>query len=528
MKIDKVKTKVDFIRQEHEILKFWEDNNIFDKRRKLNSGNSTWSFFDGPITSNNPMGVHHAWGRSLKDIYNRYRAMCGFDLRYQNGFDCQGLWVEVEVEKELGFSSKYDIIEFGIEKFVNLCKERVMKYSKVQTEQSKRLGYWMDWDNSYYTMSDENNYAIWGFLKKLWRENKIYKGHDVVPWSGRSGTSYSQMEIIEGRKLVSHRAVFIRFPIKNKEKEFLLVWTTTPWTLTSNVVVGVNVNLDYVKIRSKDGSIYYFAKDNLKFPRLEKQFNDKKQWIDGIPKLKTLAQIFKERGGYEILDTIKGSKMVGWEYEGPYDHFSAQNQKGGHPENINKNASSSESGVMQHRVIDPGKDNIGSDIVNAGEGTGIVHMAPGCGDIDHRIGQKLNLVNIAPLDDQAVFIDGFDWLTGLNATNTDTITKIIEDLKSRDYLLYVEEYPHVYPHCWRSGDELVFRLVDEWYINMDWRNKIKKIVDDINWIPEWGRDREHEWLDNMGDWMISKKRFWGLALPIWTFEDGSFYVVGSK
>ena len=151
--------------------------------------------------------------------------------------------------------------------------------------------------------------------------------------------------------------------------------------------------------------------------------------------------------------------MVGWEYEGPYDHFSAQNQKGGHPENINKNASSSESGVMQHRVIDPGKDNIGSDIVNAGEGTGIVHMAPGCGDIDHRIGRKLNLVNIAPLDDQAVFIDGFDWLTGLNATNTDTITKIIEDLKSRDYLLYVEEYPHVYPHCWRSGDELVFVLL---------------------------------------------------------------------
>ncbi len=528
MKINKVKNKVDFISQEHEILKFWEENQIFHKRRKLNSGKIPWSFIDGPITANNPMGVHHAWGRSLKDIYNRYRSMCGFDLRHQNGFDCQGLWVEVEVEKELGFSSKYDIIEFGIEKFVNLCKERVIKYSKVQTAQSKRLGYWMDWENSYYTMSEENNYAIWGFLKKLWQENKIYRGNDVVPWSGRSGTSYSQMEIIEGRKLVSHRAVFVRFPIKGRNKEFLLIWTTTPWTLTSNVVVGVNINLDYVKIRSKDGSIYYFANDNLEFQRLEKQFSDKKQWIDGIPKLKTIAQIFKERGGYEIIDIFKGSKMVGWEYEGPFDHFSAPNTKGGYPENINQNSSGTFSGVMQHQVIDPGKDSIGADIVIAGEGTGIVHMAPGCGDIDHRIGKKLGLVNIAPLDDQAFFIDGFDWLTGLNATDKDTINRIIEDLKNRGFLFYAEEYPHVYPHCWRSGDELVFRLVDEWYINMDWREKIKNIVDEINWIPEWGRDREHEWLDNMGDWMISKKRFWGLALPIWTFEDGSFYVVGSK
>ena len=528
MKINKVKTKVDFIIQEHEILKFWEENEIFDKRRKLNSGKQPWSFIDGPITANNPMGVHHAWGRSLKDIYNRYRSMCGYELRYQNGFDCQGLWVEVEVEKELGFSSKYDIIEFGIEKFVNLCKERVVKYAKIQTEQSKRLGYWMDWENSYYTMSEENNYAIWGFLKKLWQENKIYKGNDVVPWSGRSGTSYSQMEIIEGRKLVSHRAVFVRFPIKEKKNEFLLIWTTTPWTLTSNVVAGVNVNLDYVKIRSEDGSIYYFANDNLEFPRLEKQFSDKKQWIDGVPKLKTIAQIFKERGGYEIIGTIKGSKMVGWEYKGPYDDFPAQKAKGGYPNSTNEDLNNNLSGVAQHRVIDPGKDSIGGDIVNSGEGTGIVHMAPGCGDIDHAIGKKLGLVNIAPLDDQAVFLDGFDWLTGLNATDKDTITKIIEDLKNRDFLLYVEEYPHVYPHCWRSGDELVFRLVDEWYINMDWRNKIKSVVGDINWIPAWGEDRENEWLDNMGDWMISKKRFWGLALPIWTFEDGSFYVVGSK
>ena len=528
MSIKKVDNKVNFVLAEHSVLDFWEKKSIFEKRRMLNKGKKKWSFIDGPITANNPMGVHHAWGRSLKDIYNRYKSMKGFELRYQNGFDCQGLWVEVEVEKELGFKTKREVEEFGIEKFVNLCKERVKKYSRIQTEQSKRLGYWMDWENSYYTMSDENNYTIWSFLKKLWNEGKIYKGTDVVPWSGRSGTSYSQMEIIEGRKLVSHTSVFVRFPIKGKDNEYLLIWTTTPWTLSSNVVVGVNKNLDYVKIKSNDGSIYFFAKDNLEFQRLEKQFKEKKQWIEGVPKLKTISQIFKERGGYEEIGIIKGSEMLGWEYEGPYDYLEAQKELGGYPyvdDNLKKkriNAANS------HIVIDPGKDGIGNDIVVAGEGTGIVHMAPGCGDIDHSIGKKNNLINIAPLDDESKFIEKFDWLSGMSATDKDTTSAIIEDLRKRDLLVYAEEYPHVYPHCWRSGDELVFRLVDEWYINMDWRGKIKKIVDDIDWIPKWGRDREHEWLDNMGDWMISKKRFWGLALPIWIFEDGSFFVVGSK
>ena len=528
MIIKKVKNKVNFIQEEHSILDFWKSNKIFDKRRKKNIGNPTWSFIDGPITANNPMGVHHAWGRTLKDIYNRYKSMKGFELRYQNGFDCQGLWVEVEVEKELGFKTKREIEEYGIEKFVNLCKERVAKYSKIQTEQSKRLGYWMDWENSYYTMSDENNYTIWSFLKKLWEEGKIYKGSDVVPWSGRSGTSYSQMEIIEGRKLVAHTSVFVRFPIRDKKNEFLLVWTTTPWTLSSNVVVGININLEYVRIKTPNDEIYYFAKENLDFKRLEKQFKEKKQWVKGVPKLKTIAQIFKEKGGYEILGTLRGSEMVGWKYDGPYDDFEAQKEYGGFPYKNDKLKKNNINAILQHQVIDPGKDNMGNDIVVAGEGTGIVHMAPGCGDIDHKIGKKLSLINIAPLNDESKFIEKFGWLSGKVATEINTTDEIINDLKKRNLLVYAEKYPHVYPHCWRSGDELVFRLVDEWYINMDWRKKIQNIVDDIKWIPNWGRDREHEWLKNMGDWMISKKRFWGLALPIWVFEDGSFFVVGSK
>ncbi len=524
--IKKVKPKIDFVKLEHRILDFWEKNDIFEKRVKANKGKPKWSFIDGPITANNPMGVHHAWGRTLKDVYNRFKGMQGHELRYQNGFDCQGLWVEVEVEKELGFKTKKDIEEFGIEKFVNLCKERVEKYSKVQTEQSIRLGYWMDWDNSYYTMSDENNYTIWTFLKKLFEDGKIYRGNDSVPWSGRSGTSYSQMEIIEGRKLVAHKAVFVQFPIKNRENEYLLVWTTTPWTLTSNVAVGINSSLEYAKVKASDGSIYFLADENLEFQRLDKQFKDKKQWVEGVPKLKTLSQIFKERGGYEILETVKGSELVDMEYSGPFDDLEAQSEPGGWPF-VNDDLGDVVA-VNQHRVIDPGKDNIGNDIVVAGEGTGLVHMAPGCGDIDHKIGKKFGFVNLAPLDEESKFIEKFGWLTGKLATDPETTDAIIADLKERGFLMHVEEYPHVYPHCWRSGDELVFRLVEEWYINMDWRGEIKKVVDQIDWMPDWGRDREQEWLDNMGDWMISKKRFWGLALPIWTFEDESFYVVGSK
>ena len=336
------------------------------------------------------------------------------------------------------------------------------------------------------------------------------------------------MEIIEGRKLVAHRSVFVRFPLIDRKNEYLLVWTTTPWTLTSNISAAVNINLDYVKLKASDGSIYYFAKENLEFQRLENQFKDKKQWVKGVPKLKTIAQVFNERGGYSIIDNIKGSDMIGWRYKGPFDDLEAQSIPGGHPFVKEELKEQGITAIDCHKVIDGGKDNIGNDIVVSGEGTGIVHIATGCGAIDNKIGKKLKLVEIAPLNDEAKYIDGFGWLSGKLATSIDTRDEILDYLKDKDFLLYSEDYPHIYPHCWRSGDELVYRSVDEWYINMDWRGNIKKIVDDVDWIPKWGHDRENEWLDNMGDWMISKKRFWGLALPIWVFEDGTFYVVGSK
>ncbi len=523
----KVEYWVDVVEMEHRIQTFWDETEAFRKLREKNAGKPAWSFLDGPITANNPMGVHHAWGRTLKDCFQRYWAMNGRELRYQNGFDCQGLWVEVEVEKQLGFTTKREIEDFGIDRFVEKCKERVRKYSGIQTMQSVRLGYWMDWNDSYYTMSDENNYTIWSFLKKCHERGKVYRGWDVMPWSGRSGTGYSQMEVVEGRKLVAHEAIFLKFPLIEREGENLLVWTTTPWTLTSNVGAMVNGELEYVKLRSKaDGELYYFAAENLSFKRLEKEFKEKKEWVEGVPKLKTLEQIFKERGGFEIEGYVKGAEMVGWRYRGPFDELEAQNVPGGYPFT---DEAVSDSGKSAHRVIDGGRDSRGNAVVVAGEGTGIVHTAPGCGDIDHVIGQEIGLPHIAPLDGEAKFLDKFGELTGRHALDEDTVKWIIASLKEKGLLVATELYPHVYPHCWRSGDPLVFRLVDEWYINMDWRDEIQEIVKKIEWIPDWGEERELEWLTNMRDWMISKKRYWGLALPVWVCEDCEhFDVIGGR
>ncbi len=568
----------DFIRGEHEMLQLWQRHRTFDRLREKNRGAQRWSFLDGPITANNPMGVHHAWGRTYKDAFQRFFAMTGHELRYQNGFDCQGLWVEVEVEKELGLGSKHAIAEFGIDKFVNECKRRVLRFAARQTEQSQRLGYWMDWDHpeelrklsetigdetpvtytaasgatvsdvphriverlgnrewggSYFTFSTDNNETIWTFLKKCFRRGKIYQGHDVMPWSGRGGSAYSQMEIAEGRKLTTHRSCFVRFPLKGRDNEFILVWTTTPWTLTSNVVAAVNPDLEYVRIRSnRDGAVYYFAKDNLNAPRLATEFKDgfgrpEWKWPEGVPRLKTLAQIFKEQGGFEELGTVRGVEMLGWEYEGPFDDLPAQQQTGGVPIDEDQPLC----GARAHRVIDGGRDNKGNPHVVAGEGTGIVHMAPGCGDIDHRIGSGIGLPVIAPLGEDGRYVEGFGEFTGQEAIAPETADLVFEKLREKGLLVATEVYPHVYPHCWRTGDELVFRLVDEWFINMDWREEIMAVTQEITWLPPSidGQERELEWLRNMGDWMISKKRFWGLALPVWVNENDptDFDVMGS-
>ena len=252
-----VTPRVDFIALEQELLRWWDEAGIVGQYLRRNeAAERRHSFIDGPITANNPMGVHHAWGRTYKDLFLRWRTMQGYRQRYQNGFDGQGLWVEVEVEKEKGFSSKRDIEAYGIARFVEDCKERVRKYAAIQTRQSQRLGYWMDWDDSYHTMSDENNYTIWHFLKRCHQNGWLYRGTDSMPWCARCGTGLSQHEIVtEGYQDVTHTAVYVRLPLTDlkgrADGESLLVWTTTPWTLTANVAAAVHPEHRYVRARRR-------------------------------------------------------------------------------------------------------------------------------------------------------------------------------------------------------------------------------------------------------------------------------------
>ncbi|MGD1090216.1 MAG: class I tRNA ligase family protein, partial [Verrucomicrobiota bacterium] len=438
----------DFPAIEREMLRFWEENRTFDKLREQNANGPRWSFLDGPITANNPMGVHHAWGRSLKDMYQRYHAMNGQAERYQNGFDCQGLWVEVEVEKSLGLQTKREIRDYGIEKFVRACKERVLTYAARQTEQSIRLGYWCDWDDpavllalrdaladgdrvltvklpsgfvetaraseivrklgsaeyggSYFTFSDENNYTIWGFLKKCHEEGFIYRGHDVMPWCGRCGTGLSQMEVAEGRRITEHTSVFVRFPVKGEEKTALLVWTTTPWTLASNVAVAVNPEMTYLKVRHGDW-IYYVAKANFERDRLQELQVEGKHESHKLPSIRT---ILKGSGGVEVLEELPGTKLIGLTYTGPFDDLPAQNTPGGvFPYG---QTGSGKTAAESHRVI-AWKE------ISEAEGTGLVHIAPGCGAEDQELGRENNLPFIAPLDESSVFQEGFGSFTGRNA-----------------------------------------------------------------------------------------------------------------
>ncbi|QEL13977.1 isoleucine--tRNA ligase [Limnoglobus roseus] len=580
MPFEKVESSPDFPAMERRILKFWAEQDIFEKRKQLNAGKPKWSFLDGPITANNPMGVHHAWGRTYKDAYNRYFAMTGHDLRYQQGFDCQGLWVEVEVEKELKLRSKRDIeelvpgnVEASIDKFVHACKDRVNKFARVQTDQSIRLGMWMNWDTtdadwakspderkSYFTMSETNNYTIWAFLKKCFAKKLIYRGYDVMPWCGRCGVGISEQEMKEGYKLVEHRACFVKLPLLDKPGENLLVWTTTPWTLTSNVGAAINPKLTYLKVKLK-GEVYYLAKGVFKQDRMASSGGDeegestakkgKREWLDGVPNLSSIEQMFKSKAGkgesYEIVGEVKGEEMLGWRYAGPFDELPAQQSEYGFPEEVAKIVQQNGwcpavTGAAAHRVVSGGDD------VSESEGTGIVHTAPGCGGIDFAWGKANGLPPVAPIGDDGCFHKGFGALEGKNAADPTTADAVFEELKKKDRLFGVERYVHRYPHCWRCKTELLYRLVDEWFISMgaafdpanpqsppggySFRAEIAKVTNEVTFLPESlnGRAREKDWLKNMGDWMISKKRYWGLSLPIWVDEKDptDFEVIGSR
>ncbi|QQS38555.1 isoleucine--tRNA ligase [Candidatus Woesebacteria bacterium] len=499
-----VDLNVNFVELEKKLLDQWYNDGIVDKYLAKNSASpKTFSFQDGPITANNPMGVHHAWGRTYKDLWQRYKNMQGFKQRFQNGFDSQGLWVEVEVEKELGFTTKKDIEKYGIDKFVQKCKERVMKYSKIQTDQSKRLGYFMDWENSYYTMSDENNYMIWHFLKVCNDNGWLYKGNDSVPWCPRCETAISQHEMLtEDYKEVVHDSIYFELPLVGENREFFLVWTTTPWTIPANIALAVDAKLDYSLVEGKTKDKFWLASE-----AVERVFLD----------------------NYKILTTVKGKFLVGKKYRAPFDTLPAVTKV------------MTENGDKFHIVV--ATDSRIMPISQL-EGTGIVHTAVSAGTEDFKLGKQLGLPMIPVIKDDASYLDGFGFLSGKNAKKHPEI--ILDYLTSEDkkegvdWVFKIEKIKHRYPGCWRCKTELVWKVTDEWYIAMDkpssieggktLRERMIDVTKLITWIPDFGLKRELDWLTNMHDWLISKKnRYWGLSLPIWECKSCKhFEVIGGK
>lgn len=464
----------DFVKMEEEVLKFWEDEKCFEKLVEKNKNSKKhYRFLDGPITANYPMGIHHVWGRTLKDTYLRFKSMDGYSAHYQNGFDAHGLPVEIGVEKDLGLDSKKDIVKYGIDKFVEKCMDRVRTYSSIQTEQSKRLGQWMDWNNSYYTNTDENITSIWYFLNKCKENGWIAKSSKPMQWCPRCGTSLSEHEMHGSYKEVEHIAVFFKAPILN-ENRCIVVWTTTPWTLSSNVAVAVNPDNEYVECKVK---------------------SDTRNLIVGKEALKVLKDDL-----IEVVKTFKGSEIVGLSYETCFNELEVQN--------------------FEHKIV-PWED------VSATDGTGAVHIAPGCGVEDFELGKKLGLKEICPIDENGVIYNNFGVLSGY--TTQEVRDVVFDELEKRNKLYYTHKFKHSYPICWRCKHEIVFRLIDGWFIKVDEiRPKLIKACETVTWQPDYLGKRMVDWLNNMGDWNISRSRFYGIPLPFYPCEKcGELTVVGS-
>lgn len=504
-KINEVEAAPDFPATERAQLEHWYTDGIVQKYlHKNDNSDKKFYFQDGPITANNPMGVHHAWGRTYKDLWQRYKNMRGFEERFQNGFDCQGLWVEVEVEKELGFKLKKDIEIYGVDKFVQLCKDRVLKFSQIQTDQSKRLGYFMDWDNSYFTMSEENNYMIWHFLKVCWQKGWVYKGHESVPWCPRCETAISQHEMLtEDYKELTHKSIFLELPIENRDREYLLVWTTTPWTIPANIAVAVDEKKEYSLVEGISGDKFWVLTDLIE---------------------KVFAKDFKS-----VIKSALGKELVGLKYKGPFDSLPIV-------------AETAKNNPNKFHIVVPTDDLILP--ISSEEGTGLVHTAVSAGTEDFQLGRKLGLPMIPIIADNADYLPGLGFLSGQSAKKhpeiiLDYLTQ--KDEEGENWVFRVLNYTHRYPACWRCKTELVWKVADEWYISMDktdpddslgrtLRQKMIDVAKKITWKPEFGMDRELDWLNNMHDWLISKKnRYWGLALPIWVCKDcGEFIVLDGK
>jgi isoleucyl-tRNA synthetase len=464
----KLPEKPDHPAIELEMLDVWEREGTFERLREQNRGGPRWSFVDGPVTANRfSLGVHTAWGRTLKDVFQRYKAQRGFDQRYQNGFDCQGLWIEVGVERSLGLNSKREIEEFGLEEFARRCRDVVVRSSDALIRGSARLGQWMDWGRDYFTFSDTNIEYIWKFLKLVHGRGWLYMGHRSTEWCPRCGTSLSQHELTQSG-VYQERAdpsLYVRFPLLDVDGQSIVVWTTTPWTLPANVAAAVHPDEEYGR------------RENGEWVAVKLSPNDR----------------FVER--------VPGRELVGRRYRGPFDDLPPGSQ-------------------IEHRVI-PWED------VTMDQGTGIVHIAPGCGGEDFELSRVHDLPVLTPVDESGRFYDDYGWLHGVSTG--EAADQIIGRLGETGFLVEAGLYTHSYPHCWRCDTPLIFRLSDDWFISVEQiRPKLLEENGKVEWVPEYMGKRMDDWLRNMGDWNISRRRYYGLPLPFYPCACGHLNVLGSK
>jgi isoleucyl-tRNA synthetase len=452
---------------ELDVLDLWEQEGTFEQLRERNRGGPKWSFIDGPVTANKSLAVHTAWGRTLKDVFQRYQALRGFDQRYQNGFDCQGLWIEVGVERQLGLNSKREIEEFGLEEFAHRCREVVVRSSQELTRGSKRLGQWMDWGNDYFTFSDTNIEYIWRFLKIVHERGWLYVGHRSTEWCPRCGTSLSQHELSQSGvyQEKSDPSLYVRFPLLDRKGESVVVWTTTPWTLPANVAAAVH-------------------------PEAEYGLRENGEWVAVA---RYPDDCFERR--------VPGTELVGLRYRGPFDDLGP-------------------GAAVEHRVVP-------WDEVSLEEGTGIVHIATGAGTEDFELGRSLGLPVLTPVDEAGRFYDDYGWLHGLSTV--EAADQIVGQLAETGFLVEAGVYEHRYPHCWRCDTPLIWRISDDWFIGVDaLREQLLQANGTVHWVPAYMGKRMDDWLRNMGDWNISRRRYYGLPLPFYPCSCGHLNVIGSK
>jgi isoleucyl-tRNA synthetase len=453
---------------EREILAFWERESTFARLREQNADGPRFSFVDGPVTANRMvLGVHTAWGRTLKDVFQRYKALRGHHQRYQNGFDCQGLWIEVGVERELGLNSKREIEEFGLAEFARRCRDVVVQSSRALTEGSIRLGQWMDWGNDYFTFSDTNIEYIWRFLQLVHGRGWLYLGHRSTEWCPRCGTSLSQHELTQSGVYQerSDPSLFVRFPLVDRPDESVVVWTTTPWTLPANVAAAVKPDAEY-------------------------GMRESGEWV-------AVARYPDDR----FVRRVRGEELVGLRYRGPFDELGP-------------------GGEIEHRVIP-------WDEVSLEEGTGIVHIAPGAGQEDFELGRVHDLPVLSPVDEAGRFYESYGWLHGLSTA--EAADQIVGRLAEKGFLLEAGTYLHRYPHCWRCDTPLIWRVTDDWLIAVDdLRQALLDANAAVEWTPAYMGKRMDDWLRNMGDWNISRRRYYGLPLPFYPCGCGHVNVIGSK